>query len=151
MVNRTGTYFGFDGLDKIDPTQSDFRYYSLVQSWAENKGIEFKFVNSHQKASAVRDTSKRETLMASIMQRLAASKNMVVILSNDTRKTGSMLSYEIEKAVDTYKLPLIIAYTDCPAILDPKALLNRWPTALKKRISDGSANAIHVPFKKTQY
>jgi hypothetical protein len=148
MVNRTGTYFGFDGLGEADPSKSDYKFYATVQGWAAGKHIDFKFVNSHEKASAVRDSSKRATLEASIMQRLRASKNMVVILSDDTRKSGSMFSFEIEKAVDTYDLPLIIAHTGYVSILDPGALSNRWPSTLQTRINNGNATAIHIPFKK---
>ena len=148
MVNRTGTYFGFDGLGQADPTKSDFKYYATVKSWAAGKNIDFKFVNSHEKASAVSDTSKRATLKASIMQRLRASKNMVVILSDNTRKSGSMLSFEIKKAVDTYGLPLIIAHTGYNSILTPAILSSRWPNVLQTRINNGTAKAIHIPFKR---
>ena len=148
MANRTGTYFAFDGLGQTDPTKSDFKYYATVQGWDAARGIDFKFVNSHEKASAVRDTSSLETLKASIRQRLLASKNMVVIISSDTRKTGSLLSWEIEIAVDTYELPLIVAYTGFDSILNPAALSNRWPTSLQARINNRSAQAIHIPFKK---
>ncbi|MDW3098838.1 MAG: TIR domain-containing protein [Alphaproteobacteria bacterium] len=148
MVNRTGTYFAFDGLGEADPTKSDFRYYSTAQAWAAGKSIEFKFVNSHDKASAVRDTSKKATLVASIQQRLRASKNMVVIASPDTRKNGSMLSYEIEKAIDTYDIPLIVAYTGYNSIVNPRALASRWPTILADRINSKAADAIHIPFKQ---
>lgn len=148
MANRTGTYFGFDGLGEADPSKSDYKYYTSVQGWAAGKHIDFKFVNSHEKAGAVRDSSKRATLEASIMQRLRASKNMVVILSDDTRASGSMLSFEIEKAVDTFGLPLIIAHAGYNYILEPESYSNRWPSALLARINNGNANAIHVPFKK---
>ena len=148
MANRTGTYFAFDGLGQANPTKSDFRYYATVQAWASGKNIDFFFVNSHDKASAVRDTSKIETLKSSIRNRLAASKNMVVIASDTTRKWGSMLSYEIEKAVDTYELPLIIAYPGYNAILNPSALHERWPDALTTRINNATAKAIHIPFRK---
>lgn len=148
MVNRTGTYFAFDGLGETDPTKSDFKFYATVQGWDAAKGIEFKLVDSHDKASSVRDTSKIETLKASIRARLAASKNMVVIISSDTRKSGSMLSYEIEKAVDHYKIPLIIAYTGYKSILEPESVSDKWPTALKSRLDNSTANAIHVPFRK---
>lgn len=74
MVNRTGTYFAFDGLGQTNPTQSDFKYYATVQSWAAKSNIDFKYVDSHAKAGAVRDTSLRNTLEASIRQRLVASK-----------------------------------------------------------------------------
>lgn len=149
MANRTGTYFAFDGLNQTDPTKSDFKYYATVQSWSANKSVEFKLVNSHEKAAAVRDTSKRETLEASIRQRLAASKQMVVVLSPSTRKTGSMLSYEIEKAVDTYELPLILAYTGQDYMLAPSNFASRWPAVLKARIDNGTAKAIHIPFRQT--
>ncbi|MGJ8597148.1 TIR domain-containing protein [Sulfitobacter sp.] len=84
IANRTGTYFAFDGLGQTNPTLSDFKYYATVQSCASGKHIDFKFANSHEKAGAVRDTSLRATLEASIRLRLAASKNMVVILSDDS-------------------------------------------------------------------
>jgi hypothetical protein len=147
VANRTATYFAFDGLGKTDPTKSDFKYYATVQGWDSAKSTEFSFTNSHDKASAVRDSSKIETLKSSILKRLSASKNMVVILSPDTRNSGSLLSYEIEKAVDTYEIPLICAYTGYKNIFYPRKLSSRWPDALTSRIDSGKAEAIHVPFK----
>lgn len=148
MANRTGTYIAFDGLGKTNPTESDFRYYSTIQAWSAGKSIDFKFVNSHDKTAAVRDTSLRSTLESRIRERLAASKNCIVILSDNTRKTGSMLSYEIEKAVDLYEIPLICAYVGCEKIIAPEELSSRWPNALTNRINNETASAIHVPFKK---
>ncbi len=148
MANRTGTYIAFDGLGETDPTKSDFRYYSVIQAWDASKAIDFKFVDSHEKTSAVRDTSKRATLQARIQERLRASKNMLVILSSDTRKMGSMLSYEIEQAVDIYKLPLILAYVAYQVILHPHLLSNYWPHSLSSRIGNAVGNMIHIPFAK---
>jgi len=148
MANRAGTYMAFDGLGKTNPTESDFKYYATMQAWAAGKHINFKFVNSHDKTAAVRDTSLRSTLESRIRERLAASKNCIVILSDDTRKSGSMLSYEIERAVDNSEIPLICVYTGYDTIYAPKQLSKRWPDALTKRINDGTADAIHIPFKK---
>lgn len=148
MAYRNGTYIAFDGLGETDPSKSDFKYYATIQMWNANKYIEFNMVNSHDKASSVRDTSKLATLKASIQQRLRNSKNMVVVLSDDTRKSGSLLSYEIEQAVDNYNLPLIIAYIDYLAIDTPYLLSNRWPKSLADRINNSTAKAIHISFKK---
>ena len=148
MHYRTGTYVAFDGLGEVDPSKSDFKYYATLQAWDANKDIDFKLTNSHEKTYAVRDDSSMATLKARIGERLSQSKNMVVILSEDTRKSGSMLSFEIEKAVDVYKLPLIIAYPDFSSILYVESHRPVWPTALCSRIDNGSARAIHVPFKK---
>ncbi|MBL4696374.1 MAG: hypothetical protein JKY77_06420 [Rhizobiaceae bacterium] len=148
MANRTGTYIAFDGLGEADPSKSDFRYYSIMQKWTAVEHIDFKFVNSHEKTAAVRDTSLKSTLMSRIRERLNASKNCLVILSDDTRATGSMLSYEIEMAVDYYEIPLIITHTGYAGIYEAKSLSQRWPNALTDRINNFTARAIHIPFKK---
>ena len=147
-MNRTGTYIAFDGLGQSDPTKSDFRYYAILQAWNKNNSNDFRFVNSHEKTYAVRDSSSRETLYARIRQRLSASKNMLVILSKDTRYTGSVLSYEIQQAIDVYKIPLIIAYPGYSAIFDVGALTDMWPKALAERIDNPETKAIHIAFQK---
>ena len=148
MANRTGTYVAFDGLGQTDPTKSDFRYYSTIQAWDAHDNIDFRFVNSHEKTDAVRDTSKRATLEARIQERLRASKNMLVILSPQTRKSGSMLVFEIEQAVDVYELPLIVTYVDLQVVLQPQLLSNYWPHALSSRIRESQGSMIHIPFAK---
>lgn len=150
-MNRTGTYVAFDGLGQTDPTKSDFKYYSMLQAWSVNKNMDFHLIDSHTKTYAVRDTSTKATLYARIRQRLSASKNMVVVLSSNTRKTGSVLSYEIEQAIDVYKIPLIIAYPEYDAIWGVNSgsdLEKLWPNALKSRIDISNTQAIHIPFKK---
>jgi len=148
MANRTGTYVAFDGLGETDPTKSDFKYYATIQAWSANKNIVFSLTNSHEKSDAVRDTSKRATLYARIQERLRVSKNMLVILTKDTRNTGSVLSYEIEQAIDTYKIPLIIAYPGYSAILSVDSLASLWPKALSDRINHTDTSAIHIAFAK---
>lgn len=148
MANRTGTYVAFDGLGQTDPTKSDFKYYATIQAWSANKNIAFSLTNSHEKTDAVRDTSKRATLNARIQERLRASKNMLVILTEDTRKTGSVLSYEIEQAIDNYKIPLIIAYPGYSAIWGVNGLSTLWPKALADRINNKDMEAIHIAFAK---
>lgn len=148
MAYRTGTYVAFDGLGETDPTKSDFRYYATIQAWSANKNINFRITNSHEKTYAVRDTSLRSTLYTRIQQRLRVSKNMLVILTNDTRYTGSVLSYEIEQAIDTYHLPLIIAYPGYSYITNVNSLSHLWPQSLKDRIDNSGTEAIHIAFKK---
>jgi antiphage defense system Thoeris ThsB-like protein len=148
MAYRNGTYIAFDGLGETDPTKSDFKYYAILQRWSAGKNFEFKYVDSHDKVYSVLDTSKLTTLQASIRRRLSNSKQMVVILSDETRKSGSLLSYEIEQAVDNYEIPLIIAHTGYDGIHSGTALSTRWPIALMNRINNGTARAIHIPFKQ---
>ena len=147
-MNRTGTYVAFDGLGQSDPTKSDFKYYATLQAWTRNKNIEFRFTDSHSKTYAVRDSSLKSTLYARIHERLRASKNMIIIISKDTRYTGSVLSYEIEQAIDVYKIPLIIAYAGYDYICDVNALSDMWPKALADRINNKDIESIHIAFAK---
>ena len=148
-MNRTGTYVAFDGLGQADPTKSDFRYYATLQAWNKNNNIDFRFTNSHDKTYAVRDTSTKETLYKRIRERLSGSKNMLVILSKDTRYTGSVLSYEIQQAIDVYKIPLIVAYPGYSSIGNVDALEDMWPKTLAERINDPDTKAIHIAFQKS--
>lgn len=148
MANRTGTYVAFDGLGETDPTKSDFKYYATIQAWSANKNIEFSLTNSHEKTYAVRDTSARATLYSRIQERLRASKNMLMILTKNTRYTGSVLSYEIEQAIDTYEIPLIIAYPEYSSILNVDSYSDLWPKALADRINNAGTEAIHIAFAK---
>jgi len=149
MAYRNGTYIAFHANGTNIPGQSDIDYYNLLKAWTAKTDDDFSMVNSHDKASAVRDTSKRETLRASLLQRLRNSKNMLLIIGETTRLDNDWVPFEIEKAVDTYSLPIIAAYTGYESpIFDPAKLSRLWPSALASRIKNGTAHVIHVPFKK---
>ena len=148
MSYRNGTYVAFDGQGTTNPTLSDLRYYQLLRQWNSSSTIDFSFSDSHSKTYQVRDTSSKATLEQRLLERMRNSKNMLLILSEDTSCNQGMLPFEIEKAVDFYDLPIIIAYPGYTRIGPPKDLSERWPDALAKRMYAGSAKCIHVPFKK---
>jgi hypothetical protein len=150
MAYRSGTYIAFhaDG-NNIPGGKSDIDYYNLLCAWNSNRHHDFKIVNSHEKSAAVRDSSKKATLRDSLLERLRNSKNMILIVGETTRFDTDWVPFEIEKAVDAYKIPIIVAYTVFGnAIRNPGALSGYWPSALKIRIHYGTASAIHVPFKQ---
>lgn len=147
MAYRNGTYVAFHAKGTTDPTASDIKYYNMLCSWNANDAIDFKFVNSHDKTCAVKDTSLRQTLAARIMERMSNSKNMVLIITEDTHLDNDWVPFEIQKAVDKYKIPIIATYPDKGIIRNPSALFALWPWALKQRIDDETAGVIHIPFK----
>jgi len=150
MAYRSGTYIAFhaDG-NNIPGGKSDIDYYNLLCAWDAHKNHDFKIVNSHEKAFAVRDSSKKSTLRASLLERLRNSRNMVLIVGETTRLDTDWVPFEVEMAVDLYKIPIIVAYTlYTDAIRNPSAVPGYWPAALKTRIGNGTAKAIHVPFKQ---
>ncbi|HFI5308963.1 TIR domain-containing protein [Serratia liquefaciens] len=152
MAYRNGTYVAFHANGTNRPGESDISYYNLLKAWSGKGDDSFTFINSHDKASAVRDSSKAETLRRSLNERLKNSKNMLLIIGDTTKDDDDWVPFEINKAVDTYNLPLIIAYTKSvhngSLIRNPNALSEYWPDVLKEKIESSSINAIHIPFSK---
>lgn len=148
MAYRNGTYIAFHANGTDMPANSDIKYYNLLKAWSAKSDDNFAMVNSHEKASAVRDSSTKETLKASLLLRLRNSRNMVLIVGDTTRFDDDWVPLEIEYAIDTYEIPIIATYPGYGKILNPKALSGLWPLALADRIADDSAKVIHIPFKK---
>lgn len=148
MAYRNGTYVAFHAGGTTDPTASDIKYYNMMKMWNANNAIDFDFTNSHDKTSAVRDSSKRTTLERRIKERLNNSKNLVLILTSITKNDTDWVPFEIRYAVDDCDLPIIATYPDYRAILHPNLLSDYWPQALASRIGNANANVIHIPFAK---
>jgi len=148
LAYRNGTYVAFHAQGTNVPTDSDIKYYNLMKAWTAKTDDDFTMINSHDKASSVRDSSLRATLKASLQERLRNSKNMMLIIGETTRLDTDWVPFEIEQAVDNYEIPIIAAYTNTNRILNPAALRPLWPQALSTRIDNGTASVIHIPFKK---
>lgn len=150
MAYRNGTYVAFHANGTNIPGRSDIDYYNLMRAWSSSKNHDFSMINSHEKASAVRDTSSKRTLRASLLQRMRNSKNMVLILGKTTRFDTDWVPLEIEYAVDLYRIPIIAAYTEYQLpVRNPAELSHFWPSALSVRIKNATASVIHIPFKQS--
>ncbi|WP_368085190.1 TIR domain-containing protein [Vibrio splendidus] len=153
MAYRNGTYIAFHANGLTDPTATDIKFYNLMKAWTNKKDDDFSLINSHEKNSAVRDSSKKATLRARLVARLNNSKHLVLILGETTKNDTDWVPFEIEHAIDKCGLPVIVVYTSSIfdtnyAVRDPNALSHYWPKSLKTRIENGSVNAIHIPFRK---
>ncbi len=148
MAYRNGTYVAFHANGTDVPVESDIKYYNLMKAWTEKGDDDFTMINSHDKASSVRDSSRRTTLRASLQERLRNSRNMVLIIGQTTRFDTDWVPFEIEQAVDCYEIPIIAAYPGYDYIMAPAQLNVLWPFALASRIANKTARVIHIPFKK---
>ena len=132
MAYRNGTYVAFhaDG-NNLPGGKSDIDYYRMLCAWNANEHHDFQIINTHEKFSAVRDSSQQSTLRAGLLERLRNSKNMLLIVGETTRFDTDWVPFEIEKAVDTYGIPIIVAYTFVSAaVRQPENYSFYWPPAL---------------------
>lgn len=150
-MNRTGTYVAFDGQGSTDPTESDIHYFNLLKAWNKSGSIDFRFTNSHEKTYQVRDSSSKATLFNRLETRLSASKNFLLIISDKTNYDRGILNWEIEKAVDYYELPIIIAYPGYSKIGAPSELNSMWTKSLAERIKMKGHIVYIYRLKKNRY
>jgi hypothetical protein len=148
MAYRNGTYVAFNGMGTANPTESDMKYYGLLQLWNNSNKYDFSFSDSHKKTYSVSDNSLIETLKARLLTRLKESKHVLLIATENASINRGLLNWEIEKAVETYGLPIIVAYPEFDWIQAPQELTNRLPDKLVGLINQNKVKTIHVPFKQ---
>lgn len=148
MAYRNGTYIAFHAEGTSIPISTDFKYYNLLKAWTQKENDDFTMIDSHEKGSAVKDSSKRKTLELRLKERLRKSRNMLLIIGDTTKNDIDWVPMEIGYAVDYCDIPIIAAYTKYKYIQNPQSLISLWPTALKERIQSRTASVIHIPFKK---
>ena len=149
MAYRNGTYVAFDGNGQNDPTKGDLKYIGILRAWKESDNIDFNFTDSHKKTYQVRDLSSKETLKLRLEERMRNSKNMLVIISDDTNFDRGLLNWEIRTAQDKYDLPIIVAYAGeqhLPRLTDE--LVHKLPKAIWKDVKFGGNHYARIPFTK---
>lgn len=57
MAYRNGTYVAFHAEGTNIPIDTDFKYYNLLKAWTNKTDDDFSMIDSHEKGSAVRDSS----------------------------------------------------------------------------------------------
>ena len=149
MAYRNGTYVAFDGNGQNDPTKGDLKYLGMLRAWKESDNIDFNFTDSHKKTYQVRDSSSEETLKSRLEERMRNSKNMLVIISDDTSFDRGLLNWEIQTALDKYDLPIIVAYAGeqyLPRLTDE--LVEKLPKVIRGDVMFGGNHYAHIPFTK---
>ena len=160
MANRTANYASFYVAEPFSESNlgayatPDFLYYNQLRQW---KGADssFPFVDAHAKTYNVRDNSKWETLKSRLHERLNASKNIILFLSQST-KASRALREEIDYGINVKGLPVIVIYPEfkeksdiwCSAGMRGQ-ITRLWDTLPVFRSSMGKVATLHVPYKKS--
>ncbi len=149
MSYRNGTYVAFDGQGEACPANSDYKYFNTLKMWQNSNRIDFNFVNSHEKTYGVRDSSSEATLKSRLRERMRNSKNMLVIVSDDTNYDRGLLNWEIKTAVEDYNLPIIVAYTgETSFCYLTDRLIQKLPKKLREYVMSDAAKIAHIIFNK---
>jgi hypothetical protein len=117
MSRRTRIYVAFDA-------DTDMSYYRMFQAWDANDGIDFDFNNAHE-LTEIRPTSGEDAIKASLRQRMANSKMLILLVGAKTKTLRKYVPWEVELAKKA-GLPIIVVNLNgererdnnlCPAVI----------------------------------
>lgn len=147
------TYIAFAADGNENMFESDIKYYRLLTGWDAMKGKDFEFINVHERSAAIRSGSKEDTIKRTLRDRLNKSKRMILLVGHTTKLDDDFVPYEIEYAIDTCKLPIIVCYVnERNRLLADSPLANqhkKWiPKSLIDRMNNNTARTINIPFRQ---
>ena len=90
MSYKNKTYVAFDG-------DNDIQYYRTMQMWKANENIDFDFYDAHD-LNTIYDSSKEESIKAQLRIRMANSKQMILLVGENTKYLRKFVPWEIELA-----------------------------------------------------
>jgi len=103
MAYRNKTFVSF--------ASEDIRSYRLMCAWRANRKIDFNFLDAHDLNTAL-DTSHPETIRRRLRERLANTKQVVLLVGDQTRaiaaRPSKFLYYEVE-VIKRLGLPVVFA------------------------------------------
>jgi hypothetical protein len=125
MAYRNKTFVSF--------ASEDIHCYRLMEAWRDNENIEFNFHDAHDLNTAL-DTSQPDTIRRRLRERLANTKQVVMLIGPKTRSVAAdpdrFLYYEVE-TINRLDLPVVFANLN----QSREAESHRLPAALVDRYS----------------
>lgn len=123
MAYRNKTFVSF--------ASEDIHSYRLMCAWRANRHIEFNFHDAHDLNTAL-DTSQPETIRRRLRERLANTKQVVLLIGDGTRATAArrsrFLYYEVE-VIAKLGLPVVFANLNASR----RAETERMPSLLREQ------------------
>jgi hypothetical protein len=134
MSYRNKTYIAFDA-------DTDISWYRLMTAWKVKKAIEFDFHDAHDLNNLTTKASD-EQIYKKLRERMANSKQLIVLVGENTKNLHKFVRWEIEIAIKM-ELPIIAVNLD-----GADGSTSKTPPILKN-----NAYFISVPFeaKKVRY
>jgi hypothetical protein len=128
MAYRNKTFVSF--------ASEDIGSYWLMCAWRANRHIDFNFHDAHDLNVAL-DTSQPETIRRRLRERLANTRQVVLLVGTETRgvaaRPSRFLYYEVE-TIQRLGLPVVFANLNSSRVVErsrlPQTLLERYSVSV---------------------
>jgi hypothetical protein len=128
MGYRNKTYVIFDG-DK------DMWGYRFMRGWKKNENVDFDFYDAHE-INKLLDGSSEETVKGKLRERLANTKQAIVLIGDNTKNLYRYVRWELETCLNL-GIPIVAVNLNGKRQMDP----NLCPSVIKGK------PVVHVSFK----
>lgn len=150
-MNSHTTYIAFDVAGMRDPINSNYHTFQQMREWQRNSPSRFHFLNTQE----IDFTSQHDDFVDSTLKRhfltiMEKADNLVVIASPVLNVESPFLNWQISRAVNRYRLPVIVCYAGLDYV-DDETIRTFWtwlPAKVKKYIVRSSAKMCHIPLTK---
>jgi hypothetical protein len=124
MSYRNKTYVIFDG-------DNDMWAYAYMKGWNTSEHIDFDFVDAHE-VNEIRNGTQEENVKRKLRERLANTKQAIVLVGEKTKNLFRYVRWEIEVCLEK-GIPIVAVNLNgkrsidrdlCPPILDDKGALH---------------------------
>ena len=150
-MNTHKTYIAFDAAGVVDPVNSNLHTFRQMEYWERSYPSRFHFLNTREiDFSSEHDDLVESTVKRRFLSIMANADNLVVMASPVMNVESPILNWQISRAVNRCRLPVIICYVGLD-VVDEKTIKNYWswlPNKIRKYIGRDSAYMCHIPLTK---
>lgn len=148
MNNLHSTYIAFDAIGVKDPVNSNQHTFKQLADWQRIYPNRFDFMNLDDIDFNINHDELLETrLKTYFIKKLSRADNLLVVASPVVNVDSPILNWQISRAANRFRLPIIVAYAGLDHV-DDKTILDYWawlPQKVKKYIARDSYHMAHIP------
>lgn len=149
MINTAKTYVAFDGQGVLSHQLNKAYDAYLALKQGQNT---LRFITDHDISFEDITDITSDVLKRRLETRMKQADNVLVIASEDSDVDNPLLNWEVETAIHTYHLPVIVAYVDAPALSNSTIqLVHNWlPKSLQQLILSNQTKVAHLRWNVTR-
>lgn len=150
-MNSNKTYVAFDSSGVKDHVNSNLSVFLQLREWERQNPDRFHFLNMQEiEFSSEHDDLIDSTLKNRFLHLMESADNLLVLSSPKMDVESPMLNWQISRAVNRFRLPVIVAYVGFDRVEDNtiKEQWNHLPNKVRKYIGRDSANMAHIPLTR---
>ena len=145
------TYVAFDTVGVADPVNSNISSFRQLREWEKQNPDRFHFLNMDEIEFLSEHVDLVDsTLKTRFLHLMESADNLLVLSSLHMDVESPMLNWQISRAVNRFRLPVIVAYVGLDRV-DDNTIKDQWshlPNKIRKYIGRDSANMAHIPLTK---